>query len=495
MISILALMPSMGWADYSKYCEEGKIISQHEIPVSDVLQDYLSKSTKVIDVDSNLDGLVDFRLMCFDGKKLFTVENQDGESGLPSSIKITNDSKIPLIIHNLNIRMAESGGLSIHDNVIMSKLKVTGEPLLPVYVEGQDVVIQNSEIISADTGLELRSSKNVHIQNSRIQAITGMSVVHSASISLTQVHMDVAELGFEMDDIHLPRLKKLTLSDKELRDETYIDYITLLDQKALDVTRVGISTAENDEGDTVVTDIIGLAPSCEGKISAYRLHENEDENIYRLESAFSCTIRQVLSYDNICLKDESGKKCFQKPECIFECHGLNESDKNKLIFAHVNKHSKVMSLSDPYSLDADDIASIQMTPSELPSPLGRVDETADPHPVVGDDNILDAGIADPGMDVLAGEPDIDDDLQVLHFDGPTIGTQHVLEIPGDNRRQGSEQTVAQSGDDQSSMDAGLIGMGAGAQASCSLQANAHSIHSLWVLIMVMGLLIRRRVRG
>ena len=484
--------------DYSEFCKAERVISTDHIFSPDMLQEKINSLDSMLSVDIDLDGKDDLYLICFSGLPLFEFDP------LPTPIIIKNPHKLPLVIHNLNIHMAPAGQLSVRDNVILSHVTVTGSSQMPVDVEGKSITLDHATIMSSDIGIEIRRSQGVEIANSDIQAITGVRIVRSQDVRISKTHLNVLELGIELKDSGKPALADVTLPNE---DDELVEGLMELDRYHgnFDLSRVGIKKIEDEEEKVFVTDIVGLSPSCEGSIQSYRVIENREENIdtYYLESAFSCTVRQVLSYDTICLAEnettdcsiDGNCSCFQKPDCIFECSGLNEPDKNKVIFARVDNTSKITHLSNPFDLSIPDIYSVPIMPVDVPAYTNRHDSD------IGTDSILsgehelvsDELLAGDEMRVSSGTVASDDAGPEYDGSGVTIGVgnQHILEIQD---KQGSSDEISVSVDGNDSRgDYALAGMGAGAGTSCSISsAAACSYHGLLGLMIFFSAMYVRK---
>ncbi len=232
---------------------------------------------------------------------------------------------------------------------------------------------------------------------------------------------------------------------------------------------------------------------CEGKVYALNVSEKENDESAYITQSFSCSIKQILSYDNICV-GSSELHCFKKPDCIFECDDLNVSESDNFIFKHQDKRFYVTSISDQMNLNADGIASIQLTPSELPSAIGHVPDTTSDNSIGNSNSVQIAELNNPEIDmnqeqVLAGdELDNNDEVVVLpEFDGEwgsvTGGTSQITD----------ERIVSKFGEDASSMDEGLNGMGAQVGTSCTLVKNEHNFPTLMLLIAFILIINRRGV--
>ncbi len=513
IISIVMVLNANAWAkesvDYSEFCKAERVISTDHIFSPDMLQEKINSLDSMLSVDIDLDGKDDLYLICFSGLPLFEFDP------LPTPIIIKNPHKLPLVIHNLNIHMASAGQLSVRDNVILSHVTVTGSSQMPVDVEGKSITLDHATIMSSDIGIEIRRSQGVEIANSDIQAITGVSIVSSNEVRISKTHLNVTQLGIELNDAGKPILTDVTFPENEndITENRDIDYILMPDQEKMALDRVGITKIEDEEEKVFVTDIVGLAPSCEGAIQAYRMIENHDEHIDRLESAFTCSIKQVLSYDTICLAESDAAdcsvdgncSCFQKPDCIFECSGLNEPDKNKVIFAHVDGQSQITHLSEVFDLSKDHYSSVPIMPTDGPIPSGmRMDADDAGISVLADGSGQDIGVLGVNDELLAGDEmpvgsgtAASDDLG-LEYDGsggfgsnpggtaPTTGIHERGE-------EVLEHTIRTNSDDSDMMDVDLSGLGAQAGTSCSISSAAtNSYHGLLGLMVLFSAMYVRK---
>ncbi len=489
--------------DYDSICKSNNFPSLSDIRSGRQLQSVFSDNNIGSELDFDEDGKVDQMLICFGADVLF---NEDNVGGMPGVIIIKNPHAIPLVIHNLNIHMAPAGQLSVRDNVILSHVTVTGSSQMPVDVEGKSITLDHATIMSSDIGIEIRGSQGVEIANSDIQAITGINIARSQDVRISKTHLNVTQLGIELNDAGKPILTDVTFPENEndITENRDIDYILMPDQEKMALDRIGITKIEDEEEKVFVTDIVGLAPSCEGDIHVFRMVKDELMGTNQVDTAFTCEVRQMLSHDHRCLTADialdcainGNCDCFKKPDCIFECSGLSEPDQNKIIFAHVDNKSQLTHLSEPFDLGQDDIASIQLAPSELPSPMGRQDVVPGESDPLGDDMIpgaMDNPMEDPA---LAGdELDASNRLLALDHDGigdfgsnpggtaPTTGVHERGEkIP--------EHTIGRNGDDSDMMEVDLSGLGAQAGTSCSLN-HTKSGSYYWLMGLMVLFFIRR----
>lgn len=355
--------------DYEGLCVGSTVIAASRIRVPPEFENIFNTMDLAIGVDNDGNGVVDAKLLCFDGEEILS-----GEEGYDGTLTITSTltNPLPIFIHNMNTKMAEGAQIVIGNDVTLDHLRISGSVVNPISIYGSNSKILNSEIHASGIAVSINDTENISIDNTIISGpgehalgLTGVKIKDSNGIKICENGG-----GFERFETGI---------DGASDTHAYFGLVATPisnDGFAIDPDRVGEKVQEDGE----YAIFRGLAPagldSCHGIVRIYDLQTIGDGEAY---SVFEdCHVE--ISTDKLCI-DQSAERvenreecemsdtceCFDAGSCVFECSDVAARN-NVVKFGYIDSDGISYTLSERSSIsDLGDIIATSFIP-EFDSP-------------------------------------------------------------------------------------------------------------------------------
>ncbi len=207
LILLILMIPTSSFsAGYDEICESGHTYHQRDVLSLEKLQSIFTKEeieAKAVKLDRDNDGKIDQVVICFDGNQI------PMRGSINKSIKIVNPyDAAQIVIHKLHAMFGESGNLSLRDNTILNNSTITGNAILPIYIKGKNVILQNTAVVSDDIAIEIRSAEKVRIEKSDIRALAGISLVDTNDVKILKTSLVVSDFAVEVRRVNTNYVNK-----------------------------------------------------------------------------------------------------------------------------------------------------------------------------------------------------------------------------------------------------------------------------------------------